>query len=174
MQYFRLANILDTASIVQLVNAAYRGESSRAGWTTEADLLDGLRTGTEEVKRLIEAEHAMLLLCLDGDDLIGTVCIEREQHTAHIGMFVVQPTLQGNGIGKRLLAEAEKLAQQTWRVQKLQMQVITQRHELIAFYERNGYQRTGAVCEFPVNPAMWQPKVTGLQLALLEKPSTFS
>ena len=169
MQQFRKAIMTDAQAIAQLVNAAYRGESSRAGWTTEADLLDGLRTGIDEVKRLIESENTILLLCLNGQDLLGSICIEKMQDAAHIGMFVVKPTLQGQGIGKLLLATAEELAQRTWLVQNLQMHVITLRHELIAFYERRGYRRTGVFSEFPVNSAVWQPKLAGLKLETLEK-----
>jgi|SRR5450830_932200 len=168
MLTFRKAIVSDADAIAQLVNSAYRGESSRAGWTTEADLLDGLRTSADEIQQLITAESAIILLCLNGTALIGSICIEKAQDTAHIGMFVVNPASQGQGIGKQLLAAAENLAQQTWAVQTYQMHVITLRHELIAFYERRGYQRTEILTEFPVNDAVWQPKRAGLQLATLE------
>jgi ribosomal protein S18 acetylase RimI-like enzyme len=171
---FTPALLSDAAEIAMLVNASYRGESSRAGWTTEADILDGLRTSTDEVERLIKAENTIILLCWgDGNlsdvNLLGTICLERELDAIHIGMFVVNPIFQGNGIGKQLLVAAEKLAQQTWAAQKFQMHVITIRHELIAFYERRGYKRTGILSEFPVNPLVWQPKLAGLQLETLEK-----
>lgn len=169
MYQFRQAMLNDVEAIVQLVNAAYRGESSRAGWTTEADLLDGLRVTTDEVKRLIESTSAIILLCLSDAELLGSVCIEQEQDAAHVGMFVVKPILQGGGIGKQLLAEAECLALHKWSPQKFQMHVITLRHELIAFYERRGYQRTGLLSDFPVNPALWQAKLAGLKLEALEK-----
>lgn len=169
MYNFRQAVSVDAETIAQLVNSGYRGVASRAGWTTEADLLDGSRTNADEVKRLIESEHAIILLCLHGEVLVGTVCLEKKQDAAHIGMFVVSPVLQGQGIGKQLLIAAENLAQQTWSVDKLRMQVITLRQELIAFYERRGYRRTGIVSAFPVNPAVWQPKLAGLQLELIEK-----
>lgn len=169
MYQFRQALLTDVEAIVQLVNNAYRGESSRAGWTTEADLLDGLRVTADEVKRQIESTSAIILLCLNDAELLGSVCIEQEQNTAHVGMFVVKPVLQGGGIGKQLLAEAEHLALQKWSPQKFQMHVITLRHELIAFYERRGYQRTGLLSDFPVNPALWQAKLAGLKLEALEK-----
>ncbi len=169
MQYFRNAVLNDAEAISTLVNMAYRGDSSRAGWTTEADILDGLRTSVYEVERLIASESTIILLCLNDSELCGSICLDRAQSAAHIGMFVVNPTLQANGIGKSLLAAAEKLAQETWAVDKFQMHVITLRHELIAFYERRGYLRTGILSEFPVNPAIWQPKLAGLKLETLEK-----
>jgi ribosomal protein S18 acetylase RimI-like enzyme len=171
MNIFRKAIVSDVDAIAQLVNSAYRGEYSRAGWTTEADLLDGLRTSADEIQQLIAAESAIILLCLNNTALMGSICIEKAQDTAHIGMFVVNPTSQGQGIGKQLLAAAENLAQQTWAVQTYQMHVITLRHELIAFYERRGYQRTGILTEFPINDAVWQAKRAGLQLEVLEKSS---
>ncbi|MDP1658215.1 MAG: GNAT family N-acetyltransferase [Methylotenera sp.] len=169
MYLFRKAEISDAEPIVQLVNSAYRGESSRAGWTTEADMLDGSRISVQDVQRLIESEYAIILLCLSGAGLLGTICLEKEHDAIHIGMFAVNPALQGKGIGKQLLAAAENLSKQVWVVQKLQMHVITIRHELIAFYARRGYQRTGILSDFPVNPLVWQPKLDGLQLETLEK-----
>lgn len=175
MQHFRKAVLTDVEAVVELVNMAYRGETSRAGWTTEADILDGLRTSVNEVQRLIASENTIVLLCLNDEELLGSICLEKEtkneneQTIVHIGMFVIKPTLQAKGLGKNLLAEAEKLAQETWTADKFQMHVITLRHELIAFYERRGYLRTGILSEFPVNPAIWQPKLDGLQLEMLEK-----
>ena len=166
---FQLAKQVHAAAIANLINNAYRGETSRAGWTTEADILGGLRTSESEIQQLIASNHAMILLCFDDAELIGSVCIEQANHVAHIGMFVVQPGLQNSGVGKALLAEAEKLAVEKWAVTLFQMHVISIRHELIAYYERRGYQRTGEVSAFPVNPAVWQPKVAGLQLITLEK-----
>ena len=88
---------------------------------------------------------------------------------AYIGMFVVRPDIQGAGIGKRLLNEAETLAVKEWGANSFIMIVITSRHELIAFYERRGYRRTGEFSEFPVNPALWTPKVGGLKMERMEK-----
>jgi ribosomal protein S18 acetylase RimI-like enzyme len=169
MQHFRKAVLTDIEAIVKLVNMAYRGEASRAGWTTEADILDGLRTSVNEVERLIASEDSIILLCLSDDELLGSICVEKEHAIAHIGMFVVNPTMQASGIGKRLLTEAESLAQHTWGIEQFQMHVITIRHELIAFYERRGYMRTSVLSAFPVNPDVWQPKLAGLQLETLEK-----
>ena len=103
MNIFRKAIVSDVDAIVQLVNSAYRGESSRAGWTTEADLLDGLRTSANEIQQLIASDGVIILLCLDETVLMGSICIEKAQDSAHIGMFVVNPSLQGQGIGKQLL-----------------------------------------------------------------------
>jgi ribosomal protein S18 acetylase RimI-like enzyme len=168
--FFRCALISESAAIAALVNAAYRGESSRQGWTTEADLLDGLRTTAADVQQLIESEHSVILVCVSGDDLIASVCLEKKADAAYIGMFVVNPTMQGSGIGKQLLTYAESYAVEQWSVSRFCMHVITQRDALISFYERRGYRRTGVVKAFPVNPEMWQPKKTGLQFELLEKP----
>ncbi|HSH73783.1 MAG TPA: GNAT family N-acetyltransferase [Methylophilaceae bacterium] len=166
---FRPALADEATQIATLINESYRGETSRLGWTTEADLLDGLRTDEAEVRQLIESDHSMIMLCLHGNELMGSVHLEKMDEGVHIGMFVVKPTLQKQGIGKQLLAEAEWAATERWRTSRFSMMVITLRHELIAFYERRGYRRTGVLKEFPVNPDVWKPKVTGLQLEKLEK-----
>lgn len=167
--FFRCALISESANIAALANAAYRGDSSRQGWTTEADLLDGLRTTAADVQHLIESEHSVILVCMSGDDLIASICLEKESDAAHVGMFVVNPAMQGLGVGKQLLTYAESYAAQHWPVNKFCMHVITLRHELIDFYVRRGYRRTGIFETFPVNPEMWQPKLQGLQLEVLIK-----
>jgi ribosomal protein S18 acetylase RimI-like enzyme len=169
MLTFRKALPADAERLVDFVNFAYRGETSREGWTTEADLLEGLRTNLSDIQVLISSDDALIQLAFDATELVGSVCVERQGDQASIGMFAVNPRRQGHGIGKQLLQEAEHAAQQTWGVRRLVMSVITLRHELIAFYERRGYRRTGVLKPFPVNPAMWTPKVAGRQLELLEK-----
>jgi len=166
---FRPAVPADVERIAALVNVAYRGEHSKRGWTTEADLLEGRRTEAEEVRRLLAQPYSAILLCLQGTELVGSVHIEKAGDHADLGMFVIEPALQGRGIGKHLLALAEQTAQQQWGVDKIVMAVISLRQELIVFYQRRGYRRTGILRPFPINPAMWTPKVPGLQLELLEK-----
>lgn len=167
---FRKAHADEAQQIAALINAAYRGNSSRLGWTSEADLLEGGRTDAEEIKRLIASEADMLLLGFSDDVLVASVCLQKIGKHAHLGMFVVEPVRQNHGIGKQLLAAAEQTVGQQWAVDKISMAVITCRHELIAFYERRGYMRTGKLQQFPLNPGLWTPKVQGLQLEILEKP----
>jgi hypothetical protein len=51
----RTATVDDAQEIAALVNSCYRGDSSRAGWTTEADLLGGTRTYSNDIERLMTA-----------------------------------------------------------------------------------------------------------------------
>lgn len=166
---FRTADVDDADMVAALVNLAYRGEGSRRGWTTEADLLEGRRTTPDEIRQLVGTQKSRLLLCLREAELLGSVHLEHEGDDVHIGMFVIRPEWQGKGLGKRLLQAAEAAALQVWQVKRAVMHVISCRHELIAFYLRRGYDRTGVLCDFPENPSMWTPKVTGLQLEVLEK-----
>ena len=168
-QSFRRATVEDAQAITDLVNSAYRGESSRQGWTTEADLLEGLRTTVQEIRQLISGHDSFLLLCHCGAKLAGSVHVEKQGKQAYLGMFVVRPDMQGVGIGKRLLDEAENRARKAWEINAFIMVVITARQELIAFYERRGYRRSGELSEFPVNPALWTPKVGGLKMEKMEK-----
>ena len=169
MLVFRKATLSDAESLVAFVNFAYRGETSREGWTCEADLLEGVRASLPDIEALISSDDAFIELAFEATELVGSVCVERQGGQASIGMFAVNPRRQGHGIGKQLLHVAEQAAQHTWGVGRLVMSVITLRHELIAFYERRGYRRTGVLKPFPVNPAMWTPRVAGMQLEVLEK-----
>jgi ribosomal protein S18 acetylase RimI-like enzyme len=166
---FRRARPEDAAEVAVLVNSAYRGESSKRGWTTEADFLGGQRTDSDEVRQLIEANDSMMLLCFQGTELIGSVHLEHADDGAYLGMLTVKPTLQGRGIGKRFMKVAERTARAEWQVRKIVMMVITLREELIAFYERRGYRRTGKFDPFPTDPKFGLPRVAGLQFEYLEK-----
>ena len=163
------ANIEHVEQLTLLINSAYRGESSRLGWTTEADFLEGRRTDNEEIQRLLTDTDSMIMSCDCQTELIGSVHLHKIGHEVHIGMLAVSPPLQGRGIGKQLLQVAEQTAIQKWSIKRFVMSVIPHRGELIAFYERRGYQRTGISKPFPIKPSLWTPKVANLKLELLEK-----
>ena len=166
---FRKALAEEADFIAGLINSAYRGDSSRVGWTTEADLLGGQRTDEDEVHGLIEAEGSMFLLCLQGEEIIGSVNLQKKGNSAYLGMFVVRPDLQGIGIGKHYIQAAESISQTEWGIRKMTLSVITFREELVAFYERRGYRRTGQILPFPTDPAAGIHLVEGLQFEMMEK-----
>lgn len=166
---FRFAQTADASQIVALVNSAYRGESSRAGWTTEAELLDGVRTHDEEIASLINAVRSLILIGLVGDEITASMHLQLVSDAAFLGMFAVKPTGQAVGVGKAMMAEAETVVKREWAAKKILMDVISVRAELIAFYERRGYARTGKLAEFPVSKDLWMPKAKDLMLARMEK-----
>lgn len=167
---FRAATEADVDAIVALVESAYRGESSRAGWTTEADLLDGRRTGPDEIGEYLARPRSLILLAERAGDLLACAHVAEEDGAGYFGMFSVRPTLQGNGLGKRVLAEAERIVRETWRLPAMRMTVIDSRAELIAFYERRGYRRTGVFKPFPYGDARFGiPRRDDLRFEVLEK-----
>lgn len=173
MLHFYKAELIDVEPIAKLINTAYRGETSRKGWTTEADLLDGLRTTSAEVAGLIKRVDAFILIGVQNDEIVATIACELQviafKHTVHFGMVAVKPTLQNKGHGKDIITAAETMTRREWRVAGYHMSVISLRTELIEFYERLGYERTGEFESFPENPTVWQPKVEGLNLQVLAK-----
>jgi ribosomal protein S18 acetylase RimI-like enzyme len=167
--YFRNARSADVPHIVALVNSAYRGESSRAGWTTEAELLDGVRTHDEEIASLISTPRSLILIGVVGEEIIASMHLQLVSDAAFLGMFAVKPTGQAAGVGKAMMAEAETVVKREWTAKKILMDVISVRTELIAFYERRGYVRTGKLNDFPVSKDLWTPKANDLMLARMEK-----
>ena len=165
---FRNATKDDAPEIAALVNSAYRGDSSRAGWTTEADLLEGIRTDTAEIAALLAKPEIAIILCFDGEALIGSVNVERRGRDCYLGMLVVKPTLQNAGLGKKLIDAAENHAREKWSSEKMTMTVISVRSELLAYYERRGYRRTGEKKPFPFDE-QHVPRVDGIELEILEK-----
>lgn len=146
---FRPASSADVAAIVALVESAYRGESGLRGWTTESHLLDGQRTDAADVGSLIGGADSRLLLAERDGQLKASCHIERQGEIGYFGMFAVDPNEQGGGLGKQVLAEAERIAREEWHCRAMHMTVIEQRGELIAWYKRRGYRRTGQFKPFP-------------------------
>ncbi len=171
---FRFASEPDAAAIADLVESGYRGERSRAGWTTEADLLDGQRIDVEGVLAVIRdpASRVLLAECEDEGsvELPGCAQLERKPDYAYFGMFSVRPGLQNGGIGRAVLAEAERIAREDWALPAMRMSVIVQRAELIAWYERRGYARTGEYLPFPYGDERFgKPKRADLKFEMLVK-----
>lgn len=151
-----------------LVNSAYRGESSKKGWTTEEHLLGGIRTDEEGLLQTFENEDITVLKYTDNDKIIGTVSLEKQGNKLYLGMLTVSPELQGGGVGKKLLKASDVFAKEE-TIPKIVMTVISVRSELIAWYERHGYVRTGETKPFPMDdPNFGMPKEF-LEFIVLEK-----
>lgn len=181
----RAARRDDAEALSALVNSAYRGDSSRVGWTTEADLLGGQRTDPDALRESIAQGETMgdrVLLVHEAVQPSGpaggpttpsiVACVQLERHgdEAYLGMFTVRPTLQGSGLGRRLLAGAEQDARRRWGVIAVHMTVIAQRAELISWYERRGYRATGETAPFPYGDARFgEPRRPDLHFVVLRK-----
>ena len=146
---FRYAQPEDAEQIVDLVESGYRGERSRQGWTTEAAFLQGQRTDMVSVSELIRTAGSLILLAEQGGLLLACAHLQRNPVYAYFGMFSVRPDCQNAGIGRQMLGEAERIARAEWGVAEMRMTVIDIRSELIAWYERRGYRRTGEHQAFP-------------------------
>ncbi|MDF4249150.1 N-acetyltransferase [Streptomyces sp. WMMB303] len=168
---FRRAAEADIPALTALVESAYRGEASRAGWTTEADLLEGQRTDPEGVAAVVRDAKSILLAVEREGALVACCQLEHRGAEAYFGMFAVSPLLQGGGVGRAVLAEAERTVRAEWGAERMRMQVIRQREELIAWYERRGYRRTGELSPFPYGDERFGlPQRPDLAFELLVKP----
>jgi ribosomal protein S18 acetylase RimI-like enzyme len=167
---FRAATKADIPALVTLVERAYRGDESRAGWTTEADLLGGQRTDPDMVAAVVDDESGRLLIA-EADGVPVACCqLENRGGHAYFGMFAVDPGTQGGGLGRRVLAEAERVAREEWGADEMRMTVITLRADLIGWYERRGYVRTGEMQPFPYGDERFGlPKRDDLEFEVLVK-----
>lgn len=168
---FRAATLADIPALITLVTSAYRGDASRAGWTTEADMLDGARIDAAGLQADIQRPRSTVLLAERGDQLLACAHVADDHGKGYFGMFSVDPAQQGGGIGKQVMEAAEAHAAREWGVPVMQMTVIDIREELIAFYERRGYRRTGIKKPFPYGDERFGiPKRDDLRFEVLEKP----
>ncbi len=168
---FRAATDADIPALVALVTSAYRGDVSKQGWTTEADMLDGQRIDADVLRHDIERPRSRIIIGERDGVLLACAHVAEENGAGYFGMFSVRPDLQGGGVGKAMLAEAERVARGDWGLPTMRMTVIDIRDELIAFYVRRGYARTGIKKPFPYGDARYGiPKRDDLRFEVLEKP----
>lgn len=172
---FRSAGAADVDELVGLIESAYRGDASRVGWTTEADLLHGQRTDPEGVRAVIEGPASRMLVAERDGGIVACCQLERRDDAArtaaYFGMFAVRPGMQGGGLGTVVMAEAERIAREEWGATVMAMTVISARAELIAYYERRGYRRTGETRPFPYGDERFGvPQRDDLEFVVLVKP----
>ena len=162
------ATLQDIPSLNILINSAYRGETSKKGWTTEANILEGKRTNEEELTETILNPKNTILKYTENDQIIGSVLLVEKEHQLYLGMLTVSPELQNSGIGKKLLAEAENHAK-ALGLSSIIMTVISVREELIAWYKRHGYADTGEREAFPDSEIHVRISEAPLEFIYLEK-----
>jgi GNAT superfamily N-acetyltransferase len=169
----RAAAVPDVPALLGLVHSAYRGESSRVGWTTEADLLDGPRLTAELLTAELADPANTVLLVEDSDGLLACATVtDRGGGPAYFGMFAVRPGAQGGGVGSALLDAAEARVRVGGGT-AMEMTVIRQRADLIAWYARRGYHPTGEHRPFPYGDERYGlPRRPDLEFSVLRKALT--
>ncbi|WP_339919551.1 GNAT family N-acetyltransferase [uncultured Flavobacterium sp.] len=158
-----IATLEDVSELNKLINSGYRGEFSKKGWTTEANILEGSRTNEAELKEIIGTNENKLLKFTEDNQIIGCVLLVEKEQQLYLGMLTVSPMLQNSGIGKKLLQQAEVHAQ-ALGLPKIVMTVISMRTELIDWYKRHGYIDTGNREPFPVSD---------IHISIVEQPLEF-
>ncbi|WP_316784992.1 GNAT family N-acetyltransferase [Pedobacter frigiditerrae] len=164
------ANLEDVKELDKLVNSAYRGEESKKGWTTEAEILDGIRINEQALELMLAKPEVMILKINDENGkILGTVCLEVKSRDLYLGMFAVSPLSQGNGMGKSLLVAAEQYGLEN-NCTRIVISVISTRVELINWYSRHGYVPTGGAIAFDeIDGRFGDPKVEEISLIEMEK-----
>lgn len=158
----------DIPQLMPLVNGAYRGEEAKKGWTHEADLIEGsLRTDESSLEELIAKPGSVILKYNVGSDVLGCVYLEKKGEALYLGMLSVSPEAQAQGIGRKLLQAAETHAKKQ-NCKLIEMTVISVRKELIAWYQRNGYQVRPGTQPFPTDEKFGVPRQP-IEFIVMEK-----
>ena len=147
----RPATLADLGALHALVERAYRGETARAGWTHEADMIEGPRTDAATLQGLIESKDEEVFVAERDGQIIGCVQVSNKgAGLAYLGLLAVDPDIQASGLGKAMIAFAEQEAVARFGAKAIEMTVVSRRPELIAYYERRGFIATGEMRPFPI------------------------
>lgn len=168
---FRTAGRGDSDEIARLINMAYRPEPGCAGWTHETTLVTGDRTNPDQISASLQKPDSAMFVALQDNLIVACIHIEKAGPDCHIGLFAVNPAFQCAGIGKQILAQAEDYAAEHFCSERFVMTVVSVRQELISFYLRRGYRRTGQITDYPLSAGVGTPKQNDLKVEILEKPS---
>jgi ribosomal protein S18 acetylase RimI-like enzyme len=154
----RLAERQDAAALARIINLAYRTTRS---WTHEVHLVKGDRLSEAGVEAIILAGEDQLFVCQDEDReagrIVGCICAEwglnhRDtglgQDAVMLGLFAVDPDVQSQGIGTKLMRHAMAHAHERWHCTTAVMWVIRQREDILKWYRRLGFQETGETKDF--------------------------
>ncbi|OOG78461.1 GNAT family N-acetyltransferase [Flavobacterium sp. A45] len=163
-----IATLEDISALEKLINSAYRGETSKKGWATEADLLEGKRITLDELEEIIKNKDNTILKYTENNQIIGSVLLANKGNKLYLGMLAISPELQNRGLGKKLLQEAEVHALNLG-LSKIVMTVITIREKLIEWYNRHGYVDTGIMEPFVLNDSDAIITDQHLEFIVLEK-----
>ncbi|WP_423396319.1 GNAT family N-acetyltransferase [Burkholderia sp. LMG 21824] len=166
---YRAASEQDIDALVELVNAAYRPTTAAAGWTHESALIDGPRITPLLLAATLRAPDAVLLVAEIDGGIAGCIEVRKDGDAAYIGTLAVAPSMQDRGLGKALLNEAEQFAVRRWKIGTAVMVVLSARHELIDFYLRRGYMRTGERTGYPFDAGVGRPRDENLTIETLTR-----
>lgn len=169
---FGAATGAEVGSIVALVESAYRGEESRKGWTTEADLVDGRRTDAELVAALLADTSSTVVLARRRDELVGCCALSRRpMQRVRLSMLAVAPDRQRAGVGRALVEEAARRAGEDFGARAVELAVLAPRQDLLAWYRRRGFRHTGRSEPFPYGDDRFGlPRRDDLDFVVLEQP----
>jgi hypothetical protein len=106
----KIASAAEAEDITKLINSVYRGEDSKKGWTTEADLLGGIRVTSEIIRSMIAKDGSVILTANLNDALGGCVHLEQTGDSCYLGLLSVDVVLQNSGLGKIIIEESEDFA----------------------------------------------------------------
>ncbi|MDX2218054.1 MAG: GNAT family N-acetyltransferase [Burkholderiales bacterium] len=166
---FRPATAADVPAITALTNLAYAGNNSGKAWTHEGTLFDEARTNDAEIAGQLAAPGAMFLLGFEGDRLVASALLKFSDAEGYLGMLSVHPEAQAGGVGKQMLAEAERMAIERGCIKMTMMVIATHRPELVSYYQRRGYVLTGRYGQFSRPAVKAYAEEIGMRLEWMEK-----
>jgi ribosomal protein S18 acetylase RimI-like enzyme len=147
---FRIATLEDAPQVQQLVQSAFRAEDSRPDWTSDMDLSLRFTMKLEDVIAQISKPHGDILIAVQDDAIVGSVEVsKRNEDEGRVSMLAVDQSRQRGGLGRELLGHAEEYCVRIWAVKKLSLGALSSRQELIKWYMRRGYHKTGVTTPFP-------------------------
>lgn len=147
----RTAIAADIPAMVSMVNTAF---------LIEAFFVEGDRTSIDDVQSMMANDHVFYVAEQEETGkVIGTVYARVDGDMGHFGMLAVDPTIQRQGIARRLLGAVDSHCVAAG-CRSIQLEVFNLRTELPPFYESCGYKAVGT-------REYWLPETLKLETHLI-------
>jgi ribosomal protein S18 acetylase RimI-like enzyme len=125
-----------------LVIEALAGEEQN--WSGKPHFHPEDAVSVEELQALIAAPRSRLLAAFDGDEIVGCVLVTRNAGgRSTLGLLGVDQHSRRRGLGAKLILAAETIAVETFGSDQIELCVLDGRARLMAYYEKQGFRRTG-------------------------------
>jgi ribosomal protein S18 acetylase RimI-like enzyme len=146
--YFRIATKEEAPQLQNLIHAAFRFTDASVEWIGSPELANTFNMDINVIIERIASPENVFFIVSDTPNGPTIACVnvfKKAPDYGRIALLAVDPTIQRGGLGKIVMKKAERYLKEELGVKRIGLNALHTRKGLIAWYERQGYVKTGDV-----------------------------